>query len=503
MTFVAGNQVISSNMSGITGFESFKSASNIAADIIFNDANIASGASATIDFSANTTNAATISAANETNGSVTIITSGANDVITASQSTYGDNISTGAGDDSVTVAITQLLATDTINGGAGNDTLTFSTAGAIGDSAFTNVSGFEYLQLAATGPNTLVIGSAFQASGATTITGNDGSDSITIGVGETSNVRVKLGETLKVGGSDSVAATGYTGNLTVSIDGANLSSGDTLTGGSGSDTLLVTFAGETLAAADVLNITKFETIKTATDGVGTVTLSDANFAATAFSVNAVLNTSATFTLNASAEDDSTMTYIGGNGRNVVTGTALSDSITGGDLNDSLVGGAGNDTISGGAHNDTITGGTGADVISGGSGSDVFYYIGAGFETGSVSPAVIYWGGSVDAGTSVSTAAMDKITDFAAGDSVVTSAGGSATSTSNGVGLAWTAYSGFLKGTYSATAQTFVFSTTGTDTLFAYDFDGLDSTNDIRGVVLVGYVDSGTADTMTSGLVGVA
>jgi hypothetical protein len=86
---------------------------------------------------------------------------------------------------------------------------------------------------------------------------------------------------------------------------------------------------------------------------------------------------------------------------------------------------------------------------------------------------------------------------------MTSAGGSSTSTVNGVGLAWTTYSGFLKGTYSATAGTFVFSTTGTDTLFAYDFDGLDTTNDIRGVVLVGYVDSGTADTMTTGLVGVA
>jgi hypothetical protein len=99
--------------------------------------------------------------------------------------------------------------------------------------------------------------------------------------------------------------------------------------------------------------------------------------------------------------------------------------------------------------------------------------------------------------------MDKVTDFASGDSIATSAGGSATSTVNGVGLAWTAYSGFLRGTYDATANTFTFSTTGTSSLFAYDFDGSDTTNDIRAVVLVGYVDSGTADTMTTGLVGVA
>jgi hypothetical protein len=131
------------------------------------------------------------------------------------------------------------------------------------------------------------------------------------------------------------------------------------------------------------------------------------------------------------------------------------------------------------------------------------YTGAGYETGSVSPAVIYWGGSVDAGISISTTAMDKVINFAAGDKIITAAGGSATAGVNGVGLAWTAYSGFLKGTYSSTANTFVFSTTGTDSLFAYDFDGNNTTNDIRGVVLVGYVDSGTADTMTSGLVGVA
>jgi hypothetical protein len=131
------------------------------------------------------------------------------------------------------------------------------------------------------------------------------------------------------------------------------------------------------------------------------------------------------------------------------------------------------------------------------------FTGGGYETGSVSPAVIYWGGAVDAGISISTTAMDKVINFAAGDKIITAAGGSATSTVNGVGLAWTAYSGFLKGTYSSTANTFVFSTTGTDSLFAYDFDGDNTTNDIRGVVLVGYVDSGTADTMTSGLVGVA
>jgi hypothetical protein len=43
-----------------------------------------------------------------------------------------------------------------------------------------------------------------------------------------------------------------------------------------------------------------------------------------------------------------------------------------------------------------------------------------------------------------------------------------------------------------------------DSLFVYDYDGATNTSsDLYAIVLVGYVDSGNPDTMTTGLVGVA
>ena len=143
-------------------------------------------------------------------------------------------------------------------------------------------------------------------------------------------------------------------------------------------------------------------------------------------------------------------------------------------------------------------------MTGGAGNDTFQINSTGFETGTLSPAVVYYGGVVASGASVSTAGFDKITDFGAGDALYV--GGqvaSTTSGTNGTDLTWTDQAGLLRGTYSASANTFTFSTTGTDSIYAYDFDGSSTTNDIRAVVLVGYVDSGAADTLTTGLVGTA
>jgi len=285
---------------------------------------------------------------------------------------------------------------------------------------------------------------------------------------------------------DLVTASLSSSALTITADASSITSADTLVGGTSTgDTLKLTGAsgGQT---ADLAKVSGFETV-TLTTAAGVYVISTAE---------ATVASGKTLTLNASALTGT----VNFNGNAESNGYF---SLTGGAGADTLIGGSMADTIVGGAGADSIIGGGGADVLTGGDGTDVFYYTGGGYETGSVSPAVIYWGGSVDAGVTISTTALDKITDFSTGESIKTSAGGSATAGVNGVGLAWTAYSGFLRGTYDSTANTFTFSTTGTSSLFAYDFDGNSATNDIRGVVLVGYVDSGTADTMTSGLVGVA
>jgi Ca2+-binding RTX toxin-like protein len=82
---------------------------------------------------------------------------------------------------------------------------------------------------------------------------------------------------------------------------------------------------------------------------------------------------------AEAGYDSSHTFIGGNGNDLVTGGALNDSISGGNGNDNIQGADGNDTLrgdgnadklDGGAGNDSLNGGSSADTLIGGAGNDV-------------------------------------------------------------------------------------------------------------------------------------
>ena len=64
---------------------------------------------------------------------------------------------------------------------------------------------------------------------------------------------------------------------------------------------------------------------------------------------------------------------GGNGDDLLNGTAGNDSLTGGTGQDTLNGSAGNDTLNGGNGADKLTGGTGNDILTGGSASDTFIF----------------------------------------------------------------------------------------------------------------------------------
>ena len=501
---VAVDSATTFDASGITGFETINFTGTGSTAIVFTADKLAVAAEKSVKVDASTLSNELASVTLDVGtsaGSLSIYGGAGNDAIVLTGSTGNNLVDGGAGNDSITsgtgmdnliggagndtITFTSdgdLNASDTVAGGAGTDTLAIAaTTLTVVDSNFTNVTGIETLTFSGTNAATTVtLGALAAASGIATInTNGSGADAITVGSGFTNALTINMNT-----GSDLVSGSASSAALNIVFDDADsLTSADTITGGTSTgDKLTLTLAGSA-------NLTRVS-------GIETVVLSEAANAYTITTADATVASGKTLTLDSSSRTG-TLNFQGSaetNGYFAVIGGAGDDTIVGGAKSDTLVGGAGADTI---------TGGDGADVMTGGTGSDVFYYTGSGFETGSVSPAVIYWGGSVDAGTSISVTAMDKITDFAAGDSVVTSAGGSATSGVNAVGSAWTAYSGFLKGTYNAAAQTFVFSTTGTDSLFAYDFDGNSATNDIRAVVLVGYVDSGTADTMTSGLVGVA
>jgi len=482
-----------SGLDNVTKIENFVATGLTTYDmsITTHDNNAAADKTLTINGSALTTGKLTADVSADTDGYNVVIGGGANDTITGSGSTYGDSLTGGAGDDTFKFASANLTLQDTVAGGTGNDVLSFTDAATVVDSDFTNITSVEYITNFATGLLNVTLGSAATAAGVTRVTLGDGyNDVVTIGSGFTGDLRVTLGT-----GDDTVTATSYTGNLDVRAAAASITAADTITGGTGTADVLTLTADNNSTGAILTNVSKFETlnvVKSATAGhdikismPGTGTIAAGK----------------TLTVNATAltASDETLTFLGTNSES--NGYL---SITGGNGADSIVGGGAADTIIGGEGADTITGGTGVDILTGGAGNDVFVYVGAGaYETGIISPSIVYYGGLIASGTSVSTAGMDKITDFTTNDVLKTYAASGTTGTgANTIDAVWTETAGLIQGTYTAATNTFVFSATGTDSLYVWDFDGLTTSGtDMYSVVLIGYVNSATTYSMTSGLTG--
>jgi Ca2+-binding RTX toxin-like protein len=211
----------------------------------------------------------------------------------------------------------------------------------------------------------MVLGSEYAGAGFTTHTEYDNGDTAAVNITYGSGVTTAQTYAVKTS-STTLSATGMTGALTLTAIEADITSADTFTGGSGSDTLTMTFSGTAASSGDIGNVTSIETYKSASNQIGGFTFADANFVSNNFSVDATANTSAAFTVDASAEDDSTMTYTGGAGVDTVTGTATT---------------ATGDTITAGAGADIITGAGGGDTITGGAGADVFTYTAVAHSTG--------------------------------------------------------------------------------------------------------------------------
>jgi hypothetical protein len=146
-------------------------------------------------------------------------------------------------------------------------------------------------------------------------------------------------------------------NTTTSGDA--LAAGDTVNGGAGNDLLTITLAGvNNLTAVALTNVSNIErlTVSGTTLNAGTITLNNANFATvTGAAITASTLTTGTFSLDASAEVESTL---------LITGGGAADTISGGQVAD---------TISAGLGDDVITGGLGADNLTGGLGADTFIY----------------------------------------------------------------------------------------------------------------------------------
>ena len=287
-----------------------------------------------------------------------------------------DTLSGGAGDDSFVFSSAELTPLDIVDGGANTDTILITNAGAVVDLAFTSVTSVEILSSGAGSPLNATLDANAMTAGIRTVTTAAGifADSINIGAGFTAGIRVSLG-----GGTDTVKSSS-TGALTVAAKAGDITSTDTLTGGSGTgDTLLLTADGPPGAILGSA-VTGFENIRIVAAGANSaaITTNDANIGAgKTLTVNALALTdpSAAFSLDGAGELDGNFNVTGGAGVNNLTGGGGNDTLTGGGNADILNGGSGDDTLTGNAGADTLTAGAGADKLYGGLGDDTFVLLG--------------------------------------------------------------------------------------------------------------------------------
>jgi len=154
----------------------------------------------------------------------------------------------------------------------------------------------------------------------------------------------------------------------------------------------------------------------------------------------------------------------------------------------VVGGAGVDTVTLGVGPDRFTTGGGADVINIAPTTDTA--IATGFAASTAVPT-----------TAVGTTGMDIITGFSAGAkidlSITTVVSGTTAIVRNGgsMGAATAGDVALIRGTYSSSASTFTASNSGDDSMFVYDNNGTTAAGAYNGVVLVGYVDTLSDDTL--------
>ena len=358
----------------------------------------ASGGSLLVDGSALTSNGATVSAsAFSGNLTVDFANSTANDQVTVGAGAV--NVDLGGGDtDKVLIQANSFDSGDTLNGGAGiQDQIWLLGGGTVADSAFTNVSGFEYILLANSAFSLALDTAASTAfSSGINIDGQSvvgNSISITSSAGLTANLTLDLVNSTVAddiwtgsGTADDIVLGG--GDDILRIGAADLSAGDTLDGGAGTDILFLDTGGTVAGSAWGSGVkTNFETLQLGNDTSFDITLNDdagAVFGGTitvngsAVAAGSVFlrgaSLSASYVIDADFSGDTVATDLkGGAGNDILRGGSAADLIYGGDGNDIIYAGAGNDTgIGGEGGDDTIYAGDGADSIEGDDGNDTIY-----------------------------------------------------------------------------------------------------------------------------------
>ena len=247
-----------------------------------------------------------------------------------------DSFTGGLENDKVNVAAA-AVGGDTLTGGSGTNTLTLTSAGSAN---LGGVSKFGTINLAA-GNSTVTVTDKTLSGGAVTITdGTSGNNSVSAA----SDTAASTGKTLTYvarTGTDSFI--GGFENDKVNVAAAAVG-GDTLTGGSGTNTLTLTSAG----SANLGGVSKFATINLAV-GNSTVTVTDTTLSGGTVTISDSVsgNNSVSAAGDTAASTGKTLTYV------ARTGT------------DHFIGGFENDVVrvsAAAVGGDTLTGGSGANAL---------------------------------------------------------------------------------------------------------------------------------------------
>ena len=371
-----------------------------------------------------------------------------------------DSATGGAGNDTFNVTTYTDFKTsggsETLDGGAGTDTITFAQAGTaltLTAPELESLVGIETINVSDDQTNaqaTITFGNGFFTSnGVSTITidGNDTDNTAAdhyVDLSAVTNGAVTFyPNNVSTAANDSLY--GGSGNDTWIVSGtpaAALEATDVFDGNGGTDTISVVNTTAITAVIDFDTVSDVEQVVLTKDSSGAVDIDIAAMTTTtveptAMTIDgsAVVSSSGTLKFNKS-ENTSNDTYVttaftikgglnndtlygaGGNdvittgaGTNTAGGNKGNDTITGGSGADTIAGDAGADSLTGAGGADTITGGAGNDTINSGDGVDVVTG-GAGKDTitlGSGKDTVVFTADSDSAGAN-----FDVVTDFVSG-----------------------------------------------------------------------------------------
>jgi hypothetical protein len=314
-------------------------------------------------------------------------------------------------------------------------------------------------------------------------TNTSGSSNLNAGLGNDTyrflHTSVNSSQITDAGGTDTLALTGATSDI------SGLNNGGSLIG-AGIEQVVVTSGGVmSIATGQVTGAVAF-------NGVAGANLAITQTTAGTTAAPAVTNiASATF---------AAINYLSATGA-TTAGTAVT-AVT-------IVGGSGVDAITGSATlATTYDPAAGADAITLGVNSATDLIVIRAADSGAVTATVgaIASGTAINAAEVFSTSAMDIINGFVAGDTIQLRTTGTTALTTTTANTAIVVNGGtfggstsgdvaLIRGTYSAANNTFTAAAGGTSSALIWDDNGTTAAGSYKAVILVGYVDAGTTDTV--------